>query len=261
MTPGNKRQIHPVDVLLPGGEDYVREQADAERVAEFVELYEEVPEGGLSPLPEIEVVEDRTGDLHLASGMHRLLALLELGVEWTSAIVHATPVAASAVDHAHELAIEADAHAAKPLTRPEKRRAVDFLLGRYPAASSAEIARKAGVSVDLVITRRELLAAAANGGGDDSGRVSGAGRDGNSGGGDDGEEEEIDELDLPEALHRLCWDGNSPRDLDDAGAELAGLILGYTSNEATIARIAELLEATAGELLEGAELEPAMASG
>jgi hypothetical protein len=237
-----ERQISPAAVTILTGNDYVRHDVDAERVAEFVELYREIAgETTATTLPLIEVVEDvAAGELVLASGRHRLEALRqltdELNITAVPMTVHTPPEGSTAVQYAHELAIESDARSAKPLTRTEKRRAIAWLIERYPAAGNPEIARRAGTSERMVKDRRAALD-------DNKDTRAGSGR---SDGG-------AEETGLPVELHAWCWNEDGQlEDLEAAGGALAEQVCEYASRnghgEATIANIAQMLRACVVEL-------------
>jgi hypothetical protein len=201
------------------GADYVRDQVDAERVAEFTELYAGQVDD-TSPLPPLLVVDDGEGGLLLASGRHRLEAAHAAGLEELLAEVHRAVAGEDAAAVAYRLSVEADARSAKPLTREEKRRAVDRLLEEFPAATDHRIAAMAGVSHVMVTRRRDSSESIATGG-DEPTNGNGHGERTTM-----GTSAEV----IPLALHELCFDhtaGRLRRDPKTIGRELAAGVRTY----------------------------------
>jgi hypothetical protein len=129
-----------------------RSSLDQVRVAEFVGLYRD---DGLGALPALDVVSTGDGYL-LADGWHRLNALRALRVQ--EALVRLIDPAGLPPDEAawrHGLITAATA--ARPLSRAERRTAVDRLLGNSSSLSDREIARLVGVSPTTVGAHRRRL--------------------------------------------------------------------------------------------------------
>ncbi len=124
-----------------------RHGLDGERVAEFVQLYED---GGLAALQPIEVVADGQGGYYLAEGNHRLEALAELDADEADVIVLQVPAGEDPLDVCFERGLVTAATAPLRLTRAEKRDAVIHLKDTRPSLSNRDIARLVGCSHQTV---------------------------------------------------------------------------------------------------------------
>jgi hypothetical protein len=121
--------------------DWPRLATDADRVAYFREVFDDLP-----PI----VVE--AGSNRLIDGWHRVEAALALGRELIAAEAILAPpdgILAASLGYA--------ARTAKPLTRAERRRAIELLLREQPARSDRWLASIAGVSPASVASIRAEL--------------------------------------------------------------------------------------------------------
>jgi ParB-like chromosome segregation protein Spo0J len=155
MTPGAPPALIKVPRKAVVAEPWAwpRTQLDAERVAEFIALYEDQ---GLAALPALDVVSDHDQWI-LADGWHRLTALGQLGF----AEVPVNVIAAGDDDPyraAYRHGLVTAATAARPLSRRERSAAVRRLLADSPDSSDREIARLTGVSPTTVGSHRRQLA-------------------------------------------------------------------------------------------------------
>jgi ParB-like chromosome segregation protein Spo0J len=128
-----------------------RQGLDPARVREFAALYREQGAAGLPPIAVAEVGERR----FLVDGWHRCAAAEMAGLS-------RLPVFATAMGRSEDVyweAVHLSATIGKPLSRGEKRAAVDRLLAAGREGSDHEIARLAGVSQPFVSKRRKLLKA------------------------------------------------------------------------------------------------------
>ena len=111
-----------LDQLTNDSRAWPRAQANFERIAEFIELYEA---GGLEALPPVLVIE-RADDYLLADGWHRCQALFELDLE--EVIAEVVPSnGRDPIVVAFEIGLRSSATAPTPLTRAEKQAAVQRL--------------------------------------------------------------------------------------------------------------------------------------
>jgi hypothetical protein len=249
MTTSPERRAVSLEAITAlEGADYVRDQVDTDRVAEFLELYLEAGPDDC-PLPPLLVVDDGEGGLLLASGRHRLEAAYEAGLEQLLADIHRPDDREDPAAVAYLLSVEADAHTAKPLSREEKRRAVDRLLETYPAATDHRLAAMAGVSRQMVERRRAGGGSIATGG-DEPANGNGHGERTTMGTAVEA---------IPLALHTLCFDFDANRlrrDPVTIGRELAEGVRAYwreaevddDQQRRGLELIAEALATTAAEL-------------
>ncbi|MGH2965988.1 MAG: hypothetical protein ACRDMH_11485 [Solirubrobacterales bacterium] len=129
-----------------------RSRLDRERVGEFVGLY---GAEGLGALPPLELVDDGEGGYVLADGWHRRAALQEFEVDQVPALIVPRDQAEDPIDAAYRHALVRSAVASKPLTRAEKRAAIQRLLAERPEDSDRAIARLVGVDHKTVGRVRE----------------------------------------------------------------------------------------------------------
>ena len=131
----------PTDAVDRRPSDWPRLATDEDRVAYFREIFDELP-----PI----VVEAETN--RLIDGWHRLEAALALGRGMIAAEAVAAPphgILAASLGYA--------ARAAKPLTRTERRRAIELLLQEEPGRSDRWLASIAGASAATVAAVRAEL--------------------------------------------------------------------------------------------------------
>lgn len=115
-------QLLSLDQLTNDARAWPRAQAAFDRVAEFKELYEA---GGLTALPPVLVIE-RADDYLIADGWHRCQALFELGIG--EVLVEVMPsTGRNPITEAFETGLRSSATASIPLTRAEKRAAIQRL--------------------------------------------------------------------------------------------------------------------------------------
>jgi hypothetical protein len=121
------------------------------RVREFAELYRAE---GAEALPPVLVVEV-AGTRYLADGWHRCAAATAAGLTQ----MYAELTRAERLEDVYVAAVATSSRNGEPLTRTEKREAVDRLLVEAPEGlSDRGIARLAGVSQPFVGRRRARLA-------------------------------------------------------------------------------------------------------
>jgi hypothetical protein len=137
----------PLDRIYRDADLWPRFALDDERVAEFCEIYADAGDGALPPL---ELVPDGSGSLLVADGHHRLAALAELGADTAPALIVKPPEGRDPHGWVYERGLVTASTAAKPLTRLERRAAVDRLLAERGGLSDREIARMVGVSHQTV---------------------------------------------------------------------------------------------------------------
>jgi hypothetical protein len=169
MTSRGNPETVVLDLIERDARAWPRSGLDHSRVADFIDLYSE---GGARALPPLEVVVDQDGNALLCDGHHRLEALDQLGTEEALAFVTEVSAGQDPLEVAFERAVAASAASAKPLTRPEKRKAVVRLIRADASRSDREVARIACVSPTTVgKIRRELSTPESNGiaDGDDAG--------------------------------------------------------------------------------------------
>lgn len=115
-----------------------------DRVKDFVDIYH--------LLPEWLIVRTPDGKHYLADGWHRRAAALQK---------KETKAKCEVVDgdykYAFELAIEANSGGPLPLTREEKRKAVEKVIIFFPERADSWIAEMLGVSMQLVQKNRAIL--------------------------------------------------------------------------------------------------------
>jgi len=148
VTAAAERQILTPDVVVDVSL-YPREQVSEARVEEFVKLLEEDREA----LPPIVVVADDER-LVLADGRHRLVAMGRLGIDSCRAQVLEVPQGLTPSQHVLVVAIDAVTAGGLPLSPAGRKRARDLLLEHYPALSSAEVARRVGMTRQSVSSTR-----------------------------------------------------------------------------------------------------------
>lgn len=128
-----------------------RERTCEGRVRELAEIYRH---DGVEAINPIEVAPpDADGNYLLINGWGRVGAAIREGLPHLPAVV--LPVASD--EEAYELAVRLSSCGPQPLTRAEKRTAVDRLLRTNPRRADYAIAQIAGVSNHFVAKRRQLL--------------------------------------------------------------------------------------------------------
>jgi hypothetical protein len=137
----------PLDRIWRDASLWPRFALDDERVGEFCDLYADL---GDEALPPLELVQDDGGGFLVADGHHRLAALIELDAVYAVAVIVEPPTGREPRGWVYERGLETAARTAKPLTRLERRAAVDRLLAERGGLTDREIARLAGVSHQTV---------------------------------------------------------------------------------------------------------------
>src|SRR5215213_5692680 len=123
---------------------YPREDIDENRILEFRDLVADPEAAGRLPPIELVPSTEQPGMFRIADGVHRLHAFLDEGRGTIPAIV--LPAATDVFVHA----VKRASISAKPLTRAEKRAAVQRILQDHPDWSNHRIADDLGVSRPFV---------------------------------------------------------------------------------------------------------------
>jgi hypothetical protein len=147
--PSGRAARVPIDRIWRDASLWPRFALDHQRVAEFCDIYADA-EADECVLPRIELVHDDADGFLVADGHHRLAALTELGAENVPALIVSPPTGRDPRGWVYERGLVTAATAAKPLTRLERRAAVDRLLAERGGLSDREIARMVGVSHQTV---------------------------------------------------------------------------------------------------------------
>ena len=124
-----------------------REGFDHDRVDDFAELFRA---HGADALPPVVIVSDGAGQYLICDGHHRISALYAIGAEVALTLTEDPPGGQTPEQHAFEFAVRTAAHAAKPLTRAERNRAVERMLDDHADWSDRKIADLCGVSHQTV---------------------------------------------------------------------------------------------------------------
>ncbi len=144
----------PLSKLVADRALWPRLELDEERVALFMDLYQA---GGPSALPPLELVPRGDGHYFIADGWTRTYAAARLGWKTVEAIIEQLPEGVNPKRFAYELALKTSVATAKPLTRAERRRAIERLLELDPKGSDREIASVVGVAHTTVSRLRKAL--------------------------------------------------------------------------------------------------------
>jgi ParB-like chromosome segregation protein Spo0J len=148
---GMPAELLPVVSIRREASLWPRRGLNLGRVREFAELYRAEGVGALPPVLVAVIGEER----YLADGWHRCAAAMEAGLTEIAAQLGRV----EQVEQVFVAAVATSSHHGQPLTREEKRRAVDRLLTEMPEVSDRGLARLAGVSAPFVSRRRERLTA------------------------------------------------------------------------------------------------------
>ncbi len=131
-----------LDLITTDADAWPRRNLDRDRVALFLDLYDD---GGLSALPPLELVAIDDGQFLLTDGWHRYEALYELDAEQAPAFL-ADTFGVNPWTYAYQRGLETCVTASKPLTRNERRTATERILKERPELTDVAIARLTGVS-------------------------------------------------------------------------------------------------------------------
>ena len=116
---------------------------DETRIATFTDLY---AADGPEALPPVQLVPTDVRSFLPADGRHRIEAVLTLGWTTIPAITISPPEGYTPERFAYEEALRTASTSALPLTRVERRRAIERLLAETPDLSDRHIARLVGVA-------------------------------------------------------------------------------------------------------------------
>lgn len=149
-------ELIPLDHVVAETSLWPRHHIDEQRVSLFADLYEAE---GADAMPPIEVVRAPGGELLLADGWHRREAARVAGLAVVPAIVIGAGTDEAASVLAYERALETSVRSAQPLTRAERRAAVERLL-EAGGRSDREVARLVGVAHTTVSRARARMGGA-----------------------------------------------------------------------------------------------------
>ena len=131
-----------LDLITTDPDAWPRRNLDRDRVALFLDLYDD---GGLGALPPLELVAIDDGQFLLTDGWHRYEALYELDARHAPAVI-ADTFGVNPWAFAYQRGLETCVTASKPLTRAERRTATERILQERPELTDVAIARLTGVS-------------------------------------------------------------------------------------------------------------------
>lgn len=135
----------PITHLFVDEGGWPRDHLDTSRVEMFVALLKEK-----DPLPPIEVVAVGDGTFVVADGVHRYQAAREAGLNDVEVEFVLPNSGEDLLDCAYRRALETACLSALPLTKAERKRAVERLLATQPDLTHRAIARLVGVSHSTV---------------------------------------------------------------------------------------------------------------
>jgi ParB-like chromosome segregation protein Spo0J len=147
----------PITQLLVEENFWPRDHLDASRVDMFTALLKEN-----EPLPPIEVVAIGDGTFVIADGVHRFEAACEAGLNQVEVVLVSPNVGEDFLDCALRRALETACLTALPLTRAERKRAVEQLLATRSDLTHRAIARLVGVAHSTVDRWAEEVADSAS---------------------------------------------------------------------------------------------------
>lgn len=136
------KELKISDVIIDSGLQ-LRVKLSEERISEFVEVFEN--------LPKIKVVED-SGQYYLADGFHRIFAAQRLRAD---TLVFS--VVKGKYRDALEVAVSENGKSALPLSREDKRRAIERVLMFFPERANTWIANDIGTSMQTVESVRKQM--------------------------------------------------------------------------------------------------------
>jgi hypothetical protein len=136
-----------IDKIIIDRDLQMRERLNADKVAEYKNLYLETP----SLLPAVVVFTDGS-EIWLADGFHRLAAAKEASLKEIRSETNT-----GTRDDALTFALSANATHGMPRSNADKRRAVSAALSKWPKESSKKIAALCAVSSTLVDNIRSEL--------------------------------------------------------------------------------------------------------
>lgn len=116
---------------------------DESRIAAFADLY---AADGPAALPPVQLVRGDDGTYLVADGRHRIEAAMALDWQTIAAITITLPEGYTPERFAYEEALRTASTSALPLTRAERRRAIERLLAESPVLSDRKIAGLVGVA-------------------------------------------------------------------------------------------------------------------
>lgn len=129
------------------GDTQTRVEIDLPTVSRYAELNAD----GVV-LPAVDIYEDQQGAYRVADGYHRIEAVLSCGGTEIEANVHK-----GSRDDALWAALAANRTHGLPMSRDDKRHAVEMALRAFSGKSNREIARQVGCGDQLVATVRQSL--------------------------------------------------------------------------------------------------------
>jgi ParB-like chromosome segregation protein Spo0J len=147
----------PITSLFVEEYTWPRDHLDASRVEMFTALLKEN-----EPLPPIEVVAVGDGTFVIADGVHRFEAAMAAGMSHVDAVLVSPNVDEDLLDCAFRRALETACLTALPLTRAERKYAVERLLSTQGDFTHRAIARLVGVAHSTVDRWAEEVAESAN---------------------------------------------------------------------------------------------------
>jgi hypothetical protein len=127
-----------------------RRRLSDSRVREFVEIYRHHGREGLDPI--VVASADADGNHLVLDGWHRIAAALEASLTHLPAVIRHV----ASDQEAFEVAVQLASRGPRPMSRGEKRDAVDRLLEMDPRRTDRAIAEIAGVSHPFLAERRRL---------------------------------------------------------------------------------------------------------
>ena len=134
-----------------------RDYLDASRVEMFAALLKEK-----EPLPPIEVVAIGDGTFVIADGVHRYQAAREAGLNQVEVVLVSPNVGEDILDCAYRRALETACLTALPLTRAQRKYAVERLLATRSDLTHRAIARMVGIAHSTVDRWAEEVADSAS---------------------------------------------------------------------------------------------------
>jgi hypothetical protein len=135
----------PADRIVASAHVWPRDTGDPDRVEMFIGLLEA---GDHVPPPEVVPLDD--GRYLLADGVHRVEAHRRLGSVDIEVVIVASGADETPEQAAYRRALETATRSALPLTKPERRRAMERLLDERPELSHRAIAKLVGVAHQTV---------------------------------------------------------------------------------------------------------------
>lgn len=129
---------------------WLRRRLSESRVREFAEIYRHHGREGIDPI--VVAPADADGNHLVLDGWHRIAAALEASLTHLPAVIRHV----ASDQEAFEVAVQLAPRGPRPMSRGEKRDAVDRLLEMDPRRSDRAIADIAGVSHPFVAERRRL---------------------------------------------------------------------------------------------------------